>query len=172
MRHLVGVFVALHLLTICLGSFGRYEVGGGLWLDAVHQTASLRRSYGSYLGPKQGWAMFSAVGHATGRTQIEVLEDGRWRPIYIERSPHADWRRRTFDHYRWRETFLMTSLDRHQRLFATTGDWLVAEVLRTHPEAKGARVRRMRAKLLTAEEIREGEVLAFDELVRRRGRHR
>ena len=171
-RHLIGLFAMLHILAMLLGSLGRVEVGTGLWQDAVRATAPARRAYGAYLGPKQGWAMFSRVGATTGRTQVEIRLKTGWRPVYIERSPHATWMRGRFDHYRWREAFLISSLDRHKPLFARTADWLVDEALAAHPRASAARVRRLRADMLTPAALRRGERLAFDEVVRVSGRQR
>lgn len=171
-RHLIGLFAALHLLVMLLGSLGRVEVGLGVWNDGVRASAHARRLYGSWLGPKQGWAMFSRVGTTTGRTQIEIRGQGGWRPVYIERSRHATWDRRRFDHYRWREAFLITSLDRNKTLFHNTADWLVDEALAAHPHATAARVRRLRATMLPPDALRKGERLAFDEVVRVRGHWR
>jgi hypothetical protein len=171
-RHLVGLFAAAHLLTVLLGSLGRVDLGIPLWRDAVRVTAPVRRSYGAHFGPKQGWAMFSQVGSTTGRTQVEIRLETGWSPVYIERSPYAAWRRRQFDHYRWREAFLVSSLERHKVLFSQLGEVLVDEALEAHPRATAARVRRLRADMLSPAALRRGERLAFDEVVRVHGRPR
>ncbi|MCO4747809.1 MAG: hypothetical protein KC912_23640 [Proteobacteria bacterium] len=176
-KHLIGLFVIAHLGAIQLGSFGDIELGSFGAAQAVERaygrlvatTRAPRRSYGAMLGPKQGWAMFSGVRKTTGRTEIRVLEGGRWKPVYVERSTLATWRGHTFDHYRWREALLLVSNPRNQVHWKRATDWILAELEQDYPDAQALQVRRMRAKMLSAEAIRAGERKQYDELLLVRG---
>ena len=178
--HLVGLFAALHIGAVALGSFRTIELGDLVvtepieqaWASAAQHTETTRRTYGEWLGAKQVWAMFSGVRSHTGRTEVWISEQGQWRPIYIERSSEFTWRRTTFDHYRWREAMLLSVQPRRRMVWRRMTDWLVEEALEDFPNAEGVRIKRQRAKMLTAQQLNRGQRRQYTQRILVRGRMR
>lgn len=181
-NHALALFALAHVAVMLLGSQPRPEFGQGplataveaRWRAVEQATHRARRTYGAWLGPKQGWAMFAGVRNRSGRIEIRAHIDGTWHTLYAERSDTATWRRRTFDHYRWREAFLYLTGDHGRRggHWIRASDWLLDEVFTAFPEADHARIVRMRSRLLTPEELRAGKRKRFEEKVLVRGRPR
>jgi len=143
---LAGGFAAIHILLVLTTAFGpAVDLPGPLglasssWNRWHRATRPAMRLYGSLFGPKQSWAMFGSVGHKSAQLRIEVLEAGRWREVFAERSDIATWNRSHFDHYRWREFLwdLGKTRDPKPHLQRFT-NWVAPKVFADHPTGSGS----------------------------------
>jgi hypothetical protein len=100
--------------------------------------------YKKYFGVRQRWRMFAAPDRRPARYEIDIRQDGEWKPIYRSRSDEHAWRRRLFDHDRMRNRLYRATWPNHRRLYRRFCNWVAYEAAHDFPEASKVRVRRFR----------------------------
>jgi hypothetical protein len=112
--------------------------------------------YYTYCGTGQGWAMFAGPHRYPGRVEIDVQEQGAWRPVYIQRDPQYAWLSGKLDHYRLRPQMYRFAWYPHTEDYHDFAAWIARTAARDFPEADTVRVRMFKYRTLTPEEVRAG----------------
>jgi hypothetical protein len=110
------------------------------WNDGRSWVRSSGQPYRTHLGVAQDWGMFSSPPTRNGRLHIAVQLGGQWTTVFRERSAQHAWRRSTFDHYRWRETFEQFHRGKLPEKWTRFGEWIAERAFEDYPAASGVRV--------------------------------
>ncbi len=113
--------------------------------------------YRTYVGVRQPWVMFVAPQRYPVRIEIDLLEAGQWRTIYRERSDTYAWKRRLFDHDRLRAVFFRFGWDKYGYTWRDFADWVAVEAGRDFPGATAVRLRMLRFRTLSPDEVKAGQ---------------
>lgn len=114
------------------------------------------RPYYRWAGTKQTWNLFSAPDRAPSRLEIDVEEAGVWRPVFVARSDELTWQRRTLDDVRMRKAAYWMGWPQGERAVRRLADGLAPLAAVDFPSAERLRIRVMRVKTRSAEEVRRG----------------
>lgn len=112
--------------------------------------------YCEYCGTDQGWRMFVAPHRHPTTLHIEIAENGEWRPVYIERDPTHDWRGRQLDSYRFRSVVFRLGWPGYEGEFDRLAHWVARQAATDFPGAERIRVRLVRSRTRSPEEVRSG----------------
>jgi len=115
-------------------------------------------AYGEYVGVRQPWRMFIAPHRFPTHLAVDVEEGGQWRTIYVDRSPEFTWRAATFSHDRMRAALFRYGWPRYRRTYESLAEWIAERVARDFPAATRARVRMVKRRTPTPEEVRAGKI--------------
>lgn len=107
------------------------------------------------VGIRQGWRMFLTGGREASREHIEIMEDGRWRTLYVRGSDQHRWLGRELDYHRLRKLcgFATKGHDGEWEAFA---QFLAHRAAREFPRASALRLRTELFEVPTAAETRAG----------------
>lgn len=114
------------------------------------------RPYAKYCGVRQSWRMFSAPHRYPTIMQIEIEENKKWRPVYRIRSDEYDWMRRRFDHHRMRRLAFLHGWKKYRRSYNGFSKWVSKEASRDFPNATRVRIRQLKVKSLSPEDVKAG----------------
>jgi hypothetical protein len=140
----------------------RQELQDFLWVlangyqDARRTLQTPFRPYYRWAGTRQTWNLFTAPDHAPSRLEIDVEEDGAWRPVFVARSDEHTWQRRTLDDVRLRKAAYWMGWPRGEQPLRRLADALAPLAARDFPGATRLRLRVMRVKTRSVAEVREG----------------
>jgi len=113
--------------------------------------------YSKYSSVAQGWRMFTNPQRRPARLHLSlVFEDGREEDLFIPHSDQANWRRRQFDHNRFRKQLGRLARDTPNRDFDFIASWAAKRAAGDFPLATKLRVRLYRWRSLDASDVRAG----------------
>ena len=160
-----GEFDAWSRRLTALGvATSRDELEERVWVAATtwtRFTLALRRPlvpYGDCCGVRQRWRMFVAPQRHPSRLHVDLFEDGRWRPIWIERSGEYDWRAHQFDATRVRSMTFRYAWKEYERHYVQFGRWIAARAAEDFPAATKVRVRLYDFRTPTPEEVQRDAI--------------
>lgn len=133
----------------------------GDWNDFRFALRDTFRPAQRNLGISQRWKMFRKVSRNTGRIEIAVRIDGQWEDIFVERTA-KDWRRRTFEHHRWREFANHLRGHKKRQQWKVYVPWTAERALEDFPAADAVRIRVMAARIPKPEVLAKRGELRFD----------
>lgn len=111
------------------------------------------RPYESYCGTGQSWRMFVAPHRYPAQLHIDV-EEGEWRPVYVERDPFHRWQARQLDSYRFRSVIFRLGWESYYEEYRQFVDWLAILASKDFPKATRLRVRFAKYRILSPDEVR------------------
>lgn len=115
--------------------------------------------YVDYVGMRQPWRMFVAPHRFPTSLVIDVREgDGPWRTIFVERSNEHTWRRAIFDHDRMRAALFRYGWPEYNGTYRDLGRFIARKAAADFPEATQVRVRMLKRRSPTPEEVRAGQI--------------
>jgi hypothetical protein len=139
------------------------QLEDSLWRSAVdymhwrHQVLAPFQPYYDYCGTRQSWRMFVAPHRYPTRLQIEVEEQGQWRPAYIERDPEHAWLGSVLDHHRFRSVVFRFGWPEYDGDYQQFVRWVAERAAHDFPAAYQMRVRFFKYRTASPEEVRAGQ---------------
>ena len=137
---------------------------GWLWGFAkgyMEWRTALARPFAAYaevLGVRQPWRMFVAPHRFPTSLAVDLEEGGEWRTIYADRSREHTWREAIFANDRTRAAIFRYGWPRYRRTYEGFALWIAEAAARDFPAATRARVRMVRRRTPTPEEVRAGRI--------------
>lgn len=116
--------------------------------------------YGNVIGVRQPWRMFVAPHRFPTSLEIDVREDREWRTIYADRSDAHTWRRGLFDHDRMRAAVFRYGWPNYRGVYGEFALWIAREVARDFPQATDVRIRMLKRRTPSPEEVKESKIPA------------
>jgi hypothetical protein len=113
------------------------------------------RPYYSLCGTSQGWRMFVGPNLYPSHLHIDIEENGKWRPVYIERDPDHNWLGDKLDHEHFRTAIFTMIFFEYHRHYAQFARWVARHAARSWPEAARVRVRVYKYRTPGPTEVRE-----------------
>jgi len=166
--HLLAVFVLLHVLYVGISPFPAADPEvriGAAWNSVRTAVRSRGDNYRRYLGTRQSWAMFKGSVKSNGQMQIAVHNGEKWHTVYVERSRSREWRKPSFDHYRWREMFAHFARKKKRRQWHNMGKWVSGLLFEQYPEVQRVRLRIKGGKTPTAEVLSQTHRIDFKKTI-------
>jgi len=113
------------------------------WTHAIHAAHSkLRRPFIPWMkftGTGQGWALFASPDTYPHRLEIYVLEDRKWRPVFVRNHPTLDFLDRTLRYRRVRGVY--DGSTRTQRVpYWNFARWVARQAFVAYPKAGKVRI--------------------------------
>lgn len=140
------------------------ELQDRLWILA-NDVTGLRKAlvrpfapYVEYIGMRQPWRMFVAPHRFPTTLVIDLREGEAWRTLYIDRSDEHTWRRAIFDHDRMRAAVFRYGWPEYISIYRDFGRWIARAAAADFPEATQVRVRMLKRRSPTPEEVRAGQI--------------
>lgn len=137
-----------------------------LWVLA-NQLATIRRAvvrpffaYGHYVGVRQPWRMFVAPHRFPTTLEVAIREGGEWRTIFADRSDEHTWRRDLFDHDRMRAAIFRYGWPNYRGVYGELALWISREVARDFPAATEVRVRMLKRRTPSPDEVKAAKIPA------------
>ena len=94
-------------------------------------------------GMGQGWRMFSNPQRFPARLQVEIRQaGGSFEPVFVARSADHEWRRRQFDHNRFRKLVGRFGRNINRQRYSQLARWIAARLAQDYPAASHARALR------------------------------
>jgi hypothetical protein len=139
--------------------------------DGLYDTASAYESargealkpfgpYYDWCGTYQSWRMFAGPHRYPSRLEIDVDEDGAWRPVYVKSDPRHAWLSSKLDHYRMRPFLYRLSWYRYVPEFPDfdlLARWIASQAARDFPKADRVRVRFFAFHTPSPDEVKAGK---------------
>ena len=115
--------------------------------------------YYDYCGTTQSWRMFAGPHFYPSRLEIAVGEENAWQWVEIERRPQVDWLANKLDHYRLRPALYRFGWYQYVEGyddFRQFAEWIARQAARDFKEARQVRVRLVKRRTPSPEEVRAG----------------
>lgn len=116
-----------------------WRAGQGL-VDARAAVIDPFESYFWLTGTRQSWRMFGSVDRRVGRFEVHLLENGEWRPLYIDLTEH-DWSAALLEQERVRALRKLFAIGGGKRSYKHFVRFLADRAEADFPEAEALRVR-------------------------------
>jgi hypothetical protein len=130
------------------------------WAGLTRGLHAVFGPYARYTGTQQGWTMFGWVPREAEQLEIWVRRGSAWEPLYVARSPEANWRRAFFDNERVR-TFVHNAADGKASRWRSFADWVAREVRADDPTVVQVKVQLVKVTIPPHEELARTGTLAL-----------
>jgi len=123
------------------------EFQAGLWSLGTRYSAARKlvlrplQPYYRFLGTNQSWRMFVAPHRYPARLHIDIEEGGRWRPVYVARSPEYRWLARQLDDDRMRAALFRYAWPAFAKGWRSFSAWVATRAATDFPDAQRVRLR-------------------------------
>jgi hypothetical protein len=126
------------------------------WMDVRAGLLVPFSPYYDCCGTWQSWRMFVAPHVYPTRLHVDVHTAEGWQPVFAERSDAHTWLRPVFDHDRMRSATFRYAWSKYARSYGELVRWLAKRAAADFPAADQVRVRYLRGRSPTPEEVRAG----------------
>ena len=128
------------------------------WTEGLAWLRAPVRPYAEYLGVRQTWRMFVAPHRHPAKFQVDVEQDGQWRPVQVARSDQYGWRSHQLDHVRVRSLLFRYGWKRYRRFYRAFAEWIADRAAEDFPAAQRVRVRMVGFRTPTPQEVQSDAI--------------
>jgi hypothetical protein len=128
------------------------------WANTRESMLRPFRPYASLVGARQRWRMFAAPNRVPARLRVAVELDGEWRTVYEAGSEAHAWQAGRLDTERVRVVVQRASWAHRRADYKRLANWIADEAARDFPDATRVRLSFIRARTLTAKQVRAGQL--------------
>lgn len=114
------------------------------------------RPYYTYCGTDQQWVLFSAPDRFPPRLELDIFDDGEWRPVYRPFSEHQ-WHAYLIESGRFRSAISRFGIDRFRHHGNRLGLYLAEKAAKDFPSARIFRLRWSQRQTPSPAHIRAGD---------------
>ena len=111
--------------------------------------------YYNLTGTRQSWQMFGYINRHPGRFEVELEDDGTWRPLYCATSSSAQWRYSQLSQERLRAIVSPYAWKNGRKSYQRMGLWLSKQAARDFPAATKLRIQMIQLDIPSPAELRE-----------------
>jgi hypothetical protein len=119
------------------------------------------RPYYNYCGTDQQWVLFAAPDRFPPRIELDLFENGEWRPLYVPFEEHR-WQSNLLESGRFRSAISRFGIPRFRRQGNRLGLYLAKLAATDFPKARSFRMRWTRRKTPSPSQVRNGEVSPWE----------
>lgn len=126
------------------------------WTAARGAALAPFKPYARYLGAGQAWQLFVAPQIFTSTATIDVEEDGVWRTVFADNDARFRWNARKLEYDRVQSLFFWFGFQDRSKEWRLFAEWTAREVARDFPAATRVRLRMLRTKTPSIDDVRAG----------------
>ena len=113
--------------------------------------------YHEYVGVRQRWRMFAAPHRVPARLEIEMQKGGQWHKVYVQGSDRYNWRSHQLAHERMRAAIFKYQWPQNRKTLGYLHEWIAARAEEDYPDADAVRMRFVRYRTPSPEDVRAGK---------------